>query len=68
MTQVGTQYIHTVYIEKDNIILNFTVDIVKYKHMNLNKEKKHLTIEKYIYTSPNDTREYEEILFDNSHI
>lgn len=36
--------------------------------MNLNKEKKHLTIKKYIYISPNDTRENEEILFDNSHI
>lgn len=53
---------------KDNIILNFTVDIVKYKHMHLNKEQKHLTIEKYIYTSPNDTSENEDILFNNSHI
>lgn len=53
---------------KDNIILNFTVDIVKYKHMHLNKEQKHLTIEKYIYTSPNDISENEDILFNNSHI
>jgi hypothetical protein len=53
---------------KDVIILNFIVDLLKDKLMNLNEQKEHLTIEKYIYTSPNDTRENEEILFDNSHI
>jgi len=69
MTQMhnALTYTHAI-VMWDDIILNFSVDIVKDKHMNIwIKRKSILATEKYIYTAiPNDTTENEEILIDNS--